>query len=162
MGRENPWEQRARSEGSLGHTGRGVSPVGRTFVRQCRPQRMATFTGVEARTLRVKPGARCVLWFVIIPEMLQLHDHVNFFWDGLAPSCRFWASTAAQYPKSSWGWASTQPLLSETITQRVGTGQTHSPSEVRGWITALSEIKLRRVVLPGSLTAWSRQCRSRV
>ena len=51
-----------------------------------------------------------------------------------------------QVHEHSRGWAGTQPLLSETIPQRVCVGQSRSPSEVRGLETAPSEIKLWREV----------------
>ena len=64
------------------------------------PQRTATFA--SATTLMVKVGARCVLWFSIIPEALLLHYLTNFFWGRLAPGHRLWASATAWPHKCSW------------------------------------------------------------
>ena len=63
----------------------------------------------------MKPAARCVLWFTIVPETLLLHDHMNFFWGRLAPSCSLWASAATQSYKHSRGQAGTRALFRETL-----------------------------------------------
>ena len=90
------------------HTGRSGSTAGRTFVEAVRQpgpsrsQRMATFAGAGTRSLRVKPGARCVSSFSITPETLQLHYLANFFWGGLAPGHSLWAPAAAWSHELSW------------------------------------------------------------
>ena len=66
------------------------------------PGRTTTFAGAGTRSLRVKPGARCMLCFAIIPEMLLLHNRVNFFWGGWAPGHSLRALAAARSCKHSW------------------------------------------------------------
>ena len=83
------------------------------------------------------------------------HNCTNFFWGGLAPGHSLWASTAAWSCKHSGGWASTWPLLGETLSQRVRASQRHRALRSEGFgNTAPSEIKFRREVLPGRLMVW--------
>ena len=83
------------------------------------PQRTTTFAGAGTRTLREKPGARCVLRFSINPEKMLLQDCANFLAAAWSPSHRFWALVAVWSCESSWGWAITQPFLSKTLPQKV-------------------------------------------
>ena len=105
--------------------------------------------------MRVKTGARCVLRFYIIPETLLLHDRVNIFWDGMAISRSLWAlATNSTVPGTFLGVAGTWPLLGEILPRRSELVKTAGPSEV-SFISAPSEIKLRREVPPSRTMAWS-------
>ena len=120
-----------------------------------RCQRTTKFAGARTRLLRVRPGARCVLRFSIIPETLLLHNRVNIFWGGLAASRSLWASAAA--------WSLNVPGCGRNpaIAQQDPPPDDQNKSKLQSLRseglgnTAASEIKLRREVLPGSLKAWS-------
>ena len=128
-----------------------VETVEATWSQQT--QRTATFAGAGTRSLRVKPGARCVMRFSIIPEKLLLHYLMNFFWDGLTPGRSLGASAAAGSSKDSWVQLTFNHCLFGHCSQRGGIGQSLSSFRGKGLgNTAATETKLRREVLPG---AWS-------
>ena len=141
-----------------GHLVETVRPPGPN-----RPQRTATFAGAGTRSLRVKPGARCVLRFPVIPEKLLLHYLANFFWGGLAPGRSLGALAAAGSGKRSW----VQPTFSHCSFGHCPVRPSRRGAE---WIkvavlrnegtgkTAASETKLGREVLPG---AWSQRVKKR-
>ena len=54
----------------------------------------------------------------MIPETLLLHDCVNLLWGGLAPSRSLWLGQQ-QSPANVPGEAGTQPLLGETLPERI-------------------------------------------
>ena len=130
-----------------------MKPPGRS-----RPQKTATFTGAGTRSLRVKPGARCVLCFSIIPEMLLLHCLTNFFWGGLAPGHSLGAPAAAGSSKCSWvqaifGHCSFSHCLVRLSCRRVEQVKATVLQKVLEK-TAATETKLGREVLPA---AWSQR-----
>ena len=112
VGRANPQEQTARSEGSSGHTGRGGFTAERTFDRGCvaSPQAKVPWAPENNHVCWCwNKDFNGVAWKQICivsyhnPRTLLLHDHANFFWGGLAPSCGLWESVAAQSCECSWG-----------------------------------------------------------
>ena len=122
------------------------------FLKWSDYQRMATFAGVGIRSWRAKPGARCVLWFSIIPETLLLHYLVNFFQGGLAHGHSLWASAAAWSRELSWVWlafshCSVRPSSEGWKGSKPQSLRSKGPGK-----TATSETELGREVLPG---AWS-------
>ena len=129
------------------HTGKGPSGPGRT----------TTFAGAGTRSLGVKPGTRCVLRFSIIPEMLLLHHHVNFFCGGLALATvsghqqQHGLANVLGCDQPAPGQCSVRPSP-----RRSEQSKPQSFRSKESGKTAASEIKLRREVPPGNLTAWSR------
>ena len=101
-----------------------------------RPGKAAVFAGAGTRSLRVKPGARCVLRFSIIPEKLLLHCLRNFSGAGWHPA----AVSGTGSSRVLWAFLGAadiqplliRPLLGETLPQRGGAGQGRGPSGVRG------------------------------